>query len=360
MIRPDLLEMSLSEVSKKMMKRDLLEMSLPEIKEEMLLMDEKPFRAAQIFTWLHKKRAAAISEMTDLSLDLREKLTENFMVSTPETVKKLVSSKDGTVKYLFKTADGNHIESVVTSYAHGKSQCISTQVGCKMGCKFCASGIAGFVRNLTAAEMLSEVYAAERDLGNISSIVLMGIGEPLDNFDNVIRFLMLLSDKSGRNISLRNVSLSTCGIIPKIYELAEMKTGLTLSVSLHAAYDNKRSEIMPINRTYPLGELLKACRYYTKTTGRRISFEYAVIDGVNDRREDADRLKELLRGGLFHLNLIPVNKVAENSYKTTRGNAEKFAALMNKMGINTTVRRTLGSDINAACGQLRRTYETNS
>jgi 23S rRNA (adenine2503-C2)-methyltransferase len=340
-----------------MIKRDLLEMSLPEIREEMLLIGEKPFRAAQIFAWLHKKHAASISEMTDLSLQLREKLSENFTVNALETVKKLVSSKDGTVKYLFKTADKNHIESVVTSYSHGKSQCISTQVGCKMGCKFCASGIAGYVRNLTAAEMLSQIYAAERDLGNISSVVLMGIGEPLDNFDNVIRFLTLLSDKDGRNISLRNVSLSTCGIVPKIYELAKMKTGLTLSVSLHAAFDEKRSEIMPINRTYPLTELLDACRHYTKATGRRISFEYAVIDGVNDRREDADKLKELLRGGLFHLNLIPVNKVEENIFKTTRGNAEKFAALMNKMGINTTVRRTLGSDINAACGQLRRDTE---
>jgi 23S rRNA (adenine2503-C2)-methyltransferase len=342
-----------------MNKRDLLEMTLPEIREEMLLIGEKPFRAAQIFAWLHQKHVSAISEMTDLSLNLREKLSENFTVKALETVKKLVSSKDGTVKYLFKTADKNHIESVITIYSHGKSQCISTQVGCKMGCKFCASGIAGYVRNLTAAEMLLQIYTAERDLGNIGSVVLMGIGEPLDNFDNVIRFLTLLSDKDGRNMSLRNVSLSTCGIVPKIYELAKMKTGLTLSVSLHAAFDEKRSEIMPINRTYPLTKLIEACRHYTKATGRRISFEYAVIDGVNDRREDADSLAKLLRGGLFHLNLIPVNKVDETSFRTTRGNAEKFAALMNKMGINTTVRRTLGSDINAACGQLRRTYETN-
>jgi 23S rRNA (adenine2503-C2)-methyltransferase len=343
-----------------MMKRDLLEMSLPEINEEMILIGEKPFRAAQIFAWLHQKRAVSISEMTDLSLHLRDKLSENFTVNSLETVKKIVSSKDGTVKYLFKTTDENHIESVVTSYSHGKSQCISTQVGCKMGCKFCASGIAGYVRNLTAAEMLSQIYTAERDLGNIGSVVLMGIGEPLDNFDNVMKFLTLLSDKDGRNLSLRNVSLSTCGIVPKIYELAKMRTGLTLSVSLHAAFDGKRSEIMPINRTYPLTELIDACRHYTKATGRRISFEYAVIDGVNDRREDADKLKELLRGGLFHLNLIPVNKVNETSFKTTRGNAEKFAALMNKMGINTTVRRTLGSDINAACGQLRRDTEKQS
>jgi 23S rRNA (adenine2503-C2)-methyltransferase len=337
-----------------MNKRELLGESFEEIKTETSKYGEKPFRAAQIFSWLHKKQVTDISQMTDLSAEFRSKLSEDFKVHTLSTEKKLLSKKDGTVKYLFKTEDGNFIESVVTSYSHGKSQCISTQVGCKMGCSFCASGIAGFVRNLSAAEMLMQIYSAERDLGQISSVVLMGIGEPLDNFDNVMRFLRILSDKNGRNMSLRHISLSTCGIVPKIYELSEMKTGITLSVSLHAPDDIKRSEIMPINKVYPIAELIKACHHYTDKTGRRISFEYAVIDGVNDKREDAANLTELLRGGLFHLNLIPVNSVAETNYKTTRQNAERFAALMNKNGINTTVRRTLGGDINAACGQLRR------
>jgi 23S rRNA (adenine2503-C2)-methyltransferase len=337
------------------MKRELLDISLDELKAEMNSLSEKPFHAAQIYAWLHKKNVSSLDEMTDLSIPLRDKLSEKFSINTLQTSKKLVSQRDGTIKYLFKTSDENFIESVVTSYAHGKSQCISTQVGCKMGCAFCASGIAGFVRNLTAAEMLSQVYTAEKDLGEkLSSLVLMGIGEPLDNFDNVMRFLRILSGKEGRNLSLRNVSLSTCGIVPKIRELAEMKTGLTLSVSLHAAFDEKRSEIMPINKTYGLAELISACRNYTEKTGRRISFEYAVIDGVNDKAEDADKLAQILKGGLFHLNLIPVNSVKETSFKTTRGNAEKFAAQMIAKGINTTVRRTLGSDINAACGQLRR------
>jgi 23S rRNA (adenine2503-C2)-methyltransferase len=338
-------------------KISILALNFSEILEEMKLIGEKSFRAKQIYNWLHIEKAVSFDEMTNLPLSLRGKLDERFIINSLETVKKLQSKKDGTIKYLFKTQDKNHIESVVTNYAHGKSQCISTQVGCKMGCAFCASGIAGFVRNLTAAEMLMQVYAAERDLGNISSIVLMGIGEPLDNYDNVIRFLSLLSDKDGRNMSLRHVSVSTCGIVPKIYELADMKTGITLSVSLHAPTDSKRSEIMPINRTYKINDLMKACKYYTEKTGRRISFEYAVIDGVNDRKEDAEALEKLLSGGLYHLNLIPINNVDETSFKTTRGNAERFAAVLNKSGINTTVRRTLGNDINAACGQLRRSFE---
>jgi 23S rRNA (adenine2503-C2)-methyltransferase len=340
------------------MKEEILSKSLEELRDDIAAYGEKPFRAAQAYAWLHKVYVNSFDEMTDLSKPFREKLSENFTITSLEIVKKLISSKDATIKYLFKTADESLIESVVTSYSHGKSQCISTQVGCKMGCKFCASGVAGFVRNLTAAEMLSQVYTAEKDIGEkLSSLVLMGIGEPLDNFDNVMQFLKILSSKEGRNLSLRNVSLSTCGIVPKIKELAEMKTGLTLSVSLHAAFDEKRTEIMPINKTYGIAELIRTCREYTEKTHRRISFEYAVIDGVNDRAEDASKLAELLKGGLFHLNLIPVNSISETNFKTTRGNAEKFAAKMNEKSINTTVRRTLGSDINAACGQLRRDNE---
>jgi 23S rRNA (adenine2503-C2)-methyltransferase len=336
-------------------KREILGLDFPEIAQEVKLLGEKGFRADQIYKWLHGEKAASFDEMTNLPAVFREKLSEIFAVNTLEIAEKLQSAKDETVKYLFKTADENHIESVVTTYNHGRSQCISTQVGCKMGCTFCASGIAGFVRNLTAAEMLMQIYAAERDLGQISSIVLMGIGEPLDNFDNVMRFLSLISDKKGRNLSLRHVSVSTCGIVPKINELAEMKTGITLSVSLHAPTDSKRSEIMPINKVYPIPQLIGACRSYTQKTGRRISFEYAVIDGVNDRDEDAAALAKLLSNGLFHLNLIPVNYVKETSYKT--GNTKRFADILNKSGINTTVRRTLGSDINAACGQLRRSLQ---
>jgi 23S rRNA (adenine2503-C2)-methyltransferase len=338
-------------------KREILALSFSEIEAEIASIGEKSFRAEQVYKWLHKEKAATFDEMSNLPLSLRAKLGESFIINTLDTVKKLESAKDETKKYLFKTADGNHIESVVTSYAHGKSQCISTQVGCKMGCAFCASGIAGFVRNLTAAEMLSQIYTAERDLGTISSVVLMGIGEPLDNFDNVMRFLALLSGEKGRNMSLRNVSVSTCGIVPKIYELADMKTGITLSVSLHAANDIKRCEIMPINRTYNISELMKACKYYTEKTGRRISFEYAVIENVNDREQDAAALAKLLSNGLYHLNLIPVNNVNETSFRT--GNAKRFAEILNKSGINTTVRRTLGRDINAACGQLRRSVEKN-
>lgn len=340
------------------MKKDILSYSLSELETELQELGEKKFRAKQIYEWLHSKKVNNFSEMSNISLALRTKLEENYCINSIKVVKKLESSLDNTVKYLYGLYDGNHIESVLMEYKHGNSLCISTQVGCKMGCKFCASTIAGFKRNLLPSEMLEQVYTAENDSGrHIDSIVLMGIGEPLDNFDNVIKFLQILSSETGKNMSLRHVSLSTCGIVPKIYRLAEYRFGLTLSVSLHAYCDEKRSGIMPVNDTYPIGELMKACRDYTEMTGRRISFEYAVIHGVNDTKEDADGLIGLLRGMNCHVNLIPVNEIKERSYRADRNALHAFAAALEKGGLNVTVRRTLGADINAACGQLRREYE---
>ena len=269
--------------------------------------------------------------------------------------KKLESAIDNTVKYLYRLPDGNFVETVLMEYNYGRSICVSTQVGCKMGCRFCASAIAGYIRDLEPSEILMQIYETEKDAGvRVSGVVLMGIGEPLDNFANVMKFLSLLSDKNGNNLSLRHVSLSTCGIVPKIYELADKKLQLTLSVSLHSADNDKRSEIMPVNRTYNIDKLIEACRVYIEKTGRRITFEYAVIDNVNSAEKDADKLADLLRGLNCHVNLIPVNRVKERNYKTAASGVAQFAKRLEKRGINATVRRTLGSDIEAACGQLRR------
>lgn len=340
------------------MKKDILSYSLAELETELEELGEKKFRAKQIYEWLHSKKVSNFSEMSNISSVLRTKLEEIYCINSIKIIKKLESALDNTVKYLYELYDGNHIESVLMEYKHGNSLCISTQVGCKMGCKFCASTIAGFKRNLLPSEMLAQIYTAENDSGrHIDSIVLMGIGEPLDNFDNVVKFLQILSFETGKNMSLRHVSLSTCGIVPKIYRLAEYRFGLTLSVSLHAYCDKKRSGIMPVNDTYPIGELMSACRDYTERTGRRISFEYAVIHGVNDTKADADGLIGLLRGMNCHVNLIPVNEIKERSYRADRNALHAFAAALEKGGLNATVRRTLGADINAACGQLRREYE---
>lgn len=333
-------------------------MSYEEINAAVTEMGEKPFRTGQIFKWLHRMQAEELSEMTDLSAKLRERLSERFCIEHLTAVRTLRSQKDSTQKFLFELGDNNHIETVLMEYKHGNSLCISTQVGCKMGCTFCASTIAGYRRDLTAGEMLSQVYTAERLSGrHVDSIVLMGIGEPLDNFDNVLRFLGLISDSRGREMSLRHVSVSTCGIVPRIRELAEKKLGLTLSVSLHSAFDERRSAIMPVNRRYPIDELMAACREYMDKTGRRISFEYAVISGVNDRPEDARRIGELLKGFVCHVNLIPVNPIKERNYRSDRGGTAAFAKELSRYKINATVRRTLGADIDAACGQLRREYE---
>lgn len=339
-------------------KIDILSLSLPELTEKLSQMGEQKFRAKQVYEWLHKKTVTSFSQMTNLSAQLREKLSQSFCINSLFIVKRLESCTDNTLKYLYRLYDGNHIESVVMEYNHGTSLCVSTQVGCKMGCNFCASTIAGFKRNLLPSEILLQIYEAQRDSGRkISSIVLMGIGEPLDNFDNVIRFFELVSSPEGMNLSLRHVSLSTCGVVPKIYELAKLKLGVTLSISLHASNNESRSKTMPINNRYDINELITACRDYFKETGRRISFEYAVIEGVNDSIEDAKRLKKLLSGLMCHINLIPVNKIDERDYTSSKKSTMSFQKYLCDMGLNATVRRTLGADINAACGQLRREYE---
>lgn len=339
-------------------KIDILSLTLDELTEKIVEIGEKKFRAAQIFDWLHCKQAEGFSEMSNISSSLSTKLDEIFCIKRLNVVRKLESSIDNTVKYLYELPDGNHIESVLMDYKHGNSLCISTQVGCKMGCRFCASTIAGYKRNLLPSEILQQVYSAERNSGrHVDSIVLMGIGEPLDNFDNVMRFLEILSCEKGRNMSLRHVSLSTCGLVDRINELAERRTGLTLSVSLHAATDEKRSEIMPVNNRYNIAELMSACRKYIDKTGRRISFEYAVIKDVNDRKADADALLKLLKGMNCHLNLIPVNEIKERDFRADRNSLHSFAKYLSDKGLNVTIRRTLGADIDAACGQLRREYE---
>lgn len=337
---------------------DILSMSLDELTDKMKALGKKSFRATQIYEWLHQKRVQDFSEMTNLSLALKNKLSEEFYIEKLNCVRNLKSSLDETEKFLFELSDGNHIETVLMSYEHGDSICVSTQVGCKMGCQFCASTIAGFKRSLKPSEILLQLYEAERISGRkVSSIVLMGIGEPLDNFDNVVRFLSLLSSEKGTNMSLRHVSLSTCGLVDRIYDLASLNLGLTLSISLHATTDEKRSALMPVNKRYNISELMKACRDYFAKTGRRISFEYALIDGTNDSMEDAKALAKLVSGMPSHINIIPVNKIKEREFHSSRPAAEAFCHKLMGLGVNATVRRTLGADIDAACGQLRREYE---
>lgn len=341
-----------------MEKIDILSLREGELEQEILAIGEKKFRSSQIYEWLHLRKVTDFEEMSNISAQLRTKLSERFYIQSLKIVRKLESSIDNTVKYLYELSDGEHIEAVVMNYKHGNSLCISTQVGCKMGCAFCASTIAGFKRNLFASEMLLQLYVAERDLGEkISGLVMMGIGEPLDNFDNVLSFLDILSSEKGENMSLRHVSLSTCGLVDKIYELAKYRYGLTLSVSLHAATNEKRVEIMPINGRYNVEQLLTACRHYLSATGRRISFEYAVICGVNDNKQSAGELIHLLKGMNCHVNLIPINTIKERDFRSSKKSVAIFQKLLTDGGLNATVRRTLGSDINAACGQLRREEE---
>lgn len=339
-------------------KIDILSLSRSELTDQIIALGEKKFRAGQLFKWLHSRNVSDFSQMTDLSAQLRNDLKEKFCVKSLFVVKRLESNIDNTVKYLYRLSDGNHVEAVVMEYNHGNTICISTQVGCKMGCRFCASTIAGYKRDLLPSEMLQQIYTAQRDSGRkISGVVLMGIGEPLDNYDNVVEFLRLLSDPEGFGMSLRHVSLSTCGIVPRIYELADLGLGLTLSISLHAPDNAARSAIMPINDKYDINELMTACRHYFKTTGRRISFEYALINGHNDSREAAERLAELLGDFVCHVNIIPVNKIKERGYSSDRRSAQRFRGYLEELHINATVRRTLGADIEAACGQLRREHE---
>lgn len=334
---------------------DLKDLTFEELEEFLVGMGERKFRAKQIFAWLHRS-VTSFDEMTDLSVALRKKLAEVSFVSTAEIERLLVSKIDGTRKYLFRLGDGNMVESVAMYYKHGISVCISCQVGCRMGCKFCASTIGGLVRSLTAGEILNQVLFVQKDIGErISNIVMMGIGEPLDNFDNVIKFLKNVNDEHGINIGYRHISLSTCGVVPNIERLMEYALPITLSISLHAPTDEIRSAIMPVNKAYPVDELLAVCRKYTERTGRRISFEYSVINGVNDSEECAKILASKLKGMLCHVNLIPVNNVEENDFKKPSADKiRRFMSVIDKYNIPVTVRRELGSDISASCGQLRR------
>ena len=337
------------------MLKDIRSLSYDELSEEILNLGFPKFRINQIFSWVHEKSVSSFDEMTNISKDMRQKLSEYFYFDNILINTKLVSKIDDTVKYLFTLSDGEYVESVIMKYKYGYSICISTQVGCKMGCTFCASAIGGFVRQLSTGEMLSEIYTAQNDLNiKINHLVLMGTGEPFDNYDNVFKMLSLITDEKGQNMSMRHISLSTCGVVPKIYELADKKLGLTLSVSLHAPNDNIRNKSMPINKKYDINELLKACKYYADTTGRRISFEYAMIKGVNDSDECALELAKRLKSILCHVNLIPVNNVRETDFiKSTVERQKRFIDILASRGITATVRRTLGSDINASCGQLR-------
>ena len=337
------------------MLKNIRSMTLEELSNDFDELKLPKFRAKQVYSWVQEKCVESFDEMTNLSKDLREKLAECYSFYNCKINTKLVSKIDDTVKYLFELHDGEYVESVVMKYKYGYSICISTQVGCKMGCTFCASAIGGFVRNLEAGEMLSEIFTAQNDLNvKINHLVLMGTGEPLDNYDNVMRMLELLTDEKGQNMSMRHISLSTCGIVPKIYDLADKKLGLTLSVSLHAPNNSIRSNSMPINHKYDIEELLKACRYYAQTTNRRISFEYAMIKGVNDSDDCAIELANRLKGILCHVNLIPVNNVRETNFvKSSVERQKRFIDILASRGITATVRRTLGSDINASCGQLR-------
>ncbi len=334
---------------------DLRSMTQPELEAHLSALGCPAFRARQLREWLDRG-VTEFSEMTNLPKPLREQLAQSYHVPQVSIRRKLVSAIDSTVKYLFTLDDGETVESVLMHYKHGWSQCLSTQVGCKMGCTFCATGMGGFIRSLSAAEMMAQIEAAQRDTGvRVSSVVLMGMGEPLDNYDQVVRFLRMLSEDGGVHIGMRHISLSTCGVVPGILRLKEEKIPLTLSISLHAPNDEIRSATMPVNRRWGIEELLDACCQYIDATGRRISFEYAMIDGWNDTDACAEELAKRLKGMLCHVNLIPVNAVAGKAQKrSSRQRIEAFMAVLRRHGIPVTVRRTLGSDINASCGQLRR------
>ena len=339
------------------MTNHLRSMTLQELGEVLKELGQPAFRAKQLFSWLHKG-VTSFDQMTNLPQALRESLEEKYPLLPPQVVRKQESQKDGTIKYLWRLHDGNCVETVLMRYHYGNTVCISTEVGCAMGCAFCASTLGGLVRRLEAREILEQVLFTQLDSGQpISHIVLMGIGEPLDNYDNVLRFLHLVNSPEGMNISMRHISLSTCGLVPKILRLAEEKLQLTLSVSLHAPNDQVRNTIMPVNKAYPVEALLDACRKYYEITGRRISFEYAMIDGVNDTVEAARELISRLKGMSAHVNLIPLNHVEESPLKpSTKQAVARFQALLEDAGIPATVRRSLGGDIDASCGQLRRKY----
>ncbi|MGN1017105.1 MAG: 23S rRNA (adenine(2503)-C(2))-methyltransferase RlmN [Faecousia sp.] len=336
---------------------NLKSLTLPEMAAILKELGQPAFRAKQVFTWLHKG-ARSYEEMSNLPKALREELAEKYPICPPKVVRKQESARDGTIKYLWELSDGNCVETVLMRYHYGNTVCISTEVGCRMGCAFCASTLGGLVRRLEPYEMLDQVLFTQVDSGlPVSHIVLMGIGEPLDNFENVMRFLELVNSPEGMNISMRHISLSTCGLVPKIDELAKRKLQLTLSVSLHAPNDEVRNKIMPVNKAYPSEELLNACRRYYRETSRRISFEYAMINGVNDSEADAKELLRRLKGLPAHFNLIPLNHVEESPLKpSSKAAVAKFQKILEEGGVPATVRRTLGGDIDASCGQLRRKY----
>ena len=335
--------------------KNIKEYNLDELKNELEALGEKKYRAEQIFKWIYVDKVKEFDEMTNLSLELREKLKQNYTMCNFKILRKQESA-DGTKKYLFDVLDGNAIESVLMQYHHGKTICVSSQIGCKMGCKFCASTGIKFERNLTAGEIVEQILAVEQDIGDkISNIVFMGIGEPFDNYDNVMKAIKIINNQKGLNIGARHISLSTSGLVPMIYKFADEELQCTLSISLHATNDEKRSSMMPINNRYNIEELMEACKYYINKTNKRISFEYALAKDNNDNLEDAKELVKLLKGMLCHVNLIPINKIENGKFtKSTNENIIKFRDYLNEKGIVATIRRELGSDIDAACGQLRR------
>ncbi len=337
------------------MKQDIKSFNQKELEEFFVSLGEKPFRARQVYQWMHVKQAASFAEMTNISKALQEKLSQTceLTVLRQQLVQR---SRDGTAKYLFALADGNMIESVRMKYKHGNSVCISSQAGCRMGCRFCASALGGLARNLTPAEMLDQIYRIQADIGErVSHVVVMGTGEPLDNYDNLLKFLELLTDEQGLHISQRNITVSTCGIVPNMRRLAEEKLQITLAVSLHASSQQKRLELMPVANKYEIEELLEACREYFAKTGRRITFEYSLVGGVNDKTEDAVQLAALIKNMNCHVNLIPVNPIEERDYVQSGKRAvAEFKEKLEKYGITVTVRREMGRDIDGACGQLRR------
>lgn len=336
-------------------KIDILDMTLEEIQKSLEILGLEKYRAKQVFQWLHKG-VSSFEDMTNLSKQLRQRLQQHFHINMPAGFDKFVSKQDGTTKYLLSLNDGNIIESVLMKYKHGNSVCISSQVGCRMGCKFCASTGLGFVRNLTASEMLGQILHIKRDSGErISNIVIMGIGEPLKNYDNLIKFIKLVNHKDGLNIGLRHISVSTCGLVPEILRLSKEGLPITLSISLHAPNDEIRNKLMPVNKIYNIDILLDTCKIYTEATNRRITFEYAMINGINDSEENAKELAQRIKGMLCHVNIIPVNEVNGTGFrKSDRKAIDRFKNILEMSGIEATVRRELGSDIEAACGQLRK------
>ncbi len=339
-------------------RKDIKSLTLSQLKEEMEALGEKSFRAGQLYEWMHGKLAEGYEEMTNIPRRLTEQCVQRYDYTTLKTVQMQESKLDGTRKYLFALSDGNLVESVWMRYKHGNAVCISSQVGCRMGCRFCASTLDGLERNLLPSEMLEQIYAITRQTGErVSNVVVMGTGEPMDNFDNLLQFIMLLTDENGLHISQRNITVSTCGIVPRMYQLADRQLQITLALSLHAATDEKRRELMPVADRYSLQELMEACTYYFEKTGRRITFEYSLVKDVNDTNEDVMQLTKLIKGLNCHVNLIPVNPIRERDYvQSERHAVESFKNKLEKNGINVTIRREMGRDIDGACGQLRRRY----